>query len=242
METITIIMNYQELSYEAALMVARQILAQKNPVIGLPTGKTPIGMYKVLAQFYRKGLLDFSHIVTFNIDEYHGIPASSRYSYHQFMITHLFRYINVQAKNTHILDGSTDNALEECQRYEEKILQVGGIDLLVLGLGLNGHIGFNEPGTSWDTTTRLVTLSQETRQREAVHFDSLDLTPTQGLTMGIKTIMNAKRLMLLAFGEEKAKIVAASLKGPITKAVPASILRLHPSLTVILDKEAANLL
>ena len=241
MKTVLIVKNdYQEMSYRAACMVAQQILAKEDCVLALPTGQTPIGLYQMLVSFYTQRLLDFSRVVTFNLDEYSGVSANTRSSYAHFMQTHLLNHVNVPLSNIYFLDGNTNSRTAECQRYEDQVSALGGIDLLVLGLGPNGHIAFNEPGTDWATTTHRVTLSQETRRREARRFASVGDTPTEGLTMGIKTIMNAKELLLLVSGEAKAEVLAEALQGPITRDVPASVLQLHPRLTVILDKEAAR--
>lgn len=242
MQTVIVKDNYKEMSRETARMVACQILTNKRSVLGLPAGNTPIGTYEELVRLYEQGLVDFRNVVTFNVDEYYGISPEEEYSYHQYMRKHLFDHVNIQAENIHIPDGSTGDAIGTCQRYEEEICRHGGVDLQVLGLGLNGHIGFNEPGSDWNTTTRLVKLSQETRQREERRFEALVLVPNQAITMGIKTIMGARKVLLLACGKEKAKVVIATLEGPVTRKVPASILQLHPMLTVVLDKEAGGLM
>ena len=222
--------------------MARQILLKGDSVLGLPTGETPIGMYEGLIQFYKRGLIDLSRVVTFNLDEYYGLPQDHPQSYHRYMKEKFFEHVNIPRESIHIPDGLTSDPKEECRRYEEEIAHHGGIDLLVLGLGPNGHIGFNEPGSDWGTETRLVSLSEETRRREAKRFGGLDLVPTQAITMGLKTIMRARRILLLASGQEKAKAVREALEGPIRQEVPASILQLHPTVTIILDKEAASLI
>jgi glucosamine-6-phosphate deaminase len=237
---LEIVADYEELSREAARLVARQILLKEDSVLGLPTGETPIGMYRELVRMSREGLLNFSKVITFNLDEYVGLEPSHPQSFHHYMQVHLFGHLAIPPEQIHIPDGTAADLEEECQRYEEEIARHGGIDLLVLGLGLNGHIGFNEPGSDWGTMTRLVALSEETRRREAGRFGGLDLVPTQAITMGIKTIMRARRLLLLASGEEKAGIVREVLQGPIVKEVPASILQLHPDATMILDAAAAS--
>lgn len=233
--------NYREMSCEAGRIVARQILAKEDSVLGLPTGDTPIGMYEEVVQLDNRRFIDFSKIITFNLDEYYGLSPDHPQSYHRYMREKLFNHVNAQEGNIHVPDGVARDIEEECRRYEEEIYRYGGIDLQILGIGPNGHIGFNEPGSDWETTTRLVKLSEETRRREARHFRDPAEVPTQAITMGIKTIMRATIILLLACGKEKAEITFKALKGPITKQVPASTLQLHPTVTVILDKEAGSL-
>lgn len=242
MQMVIVKDDYKEMSREAARMVACQILTNKRAVLGLPTGNTPIGMYAELVRLYKQGLVDFRNVATFNVDEHYSISPQEEYSYHQYMRKHLFDHVNIRAENIHIPDGNTGDEIGACQRYEGKICQYGGVDLQVLGLGVNGHIGFNEPGSDWNTTTRLVKLSQETTQREERRFETLDLVFNQAITMGIKTIMGARKILLLACGKEKAEIIIEALEGPVTRKVPASILQLHPMLTVVLDKEAGGLM
>ncbi|MGQ9602214.1 MAG: glucosamine-6-phosphate deaminase [Candidatus Bipolaricaulia bacterium] len=236
--------DYGELSREAGRLVARQILLKEGSVLGLPTGETPIGLYRELVRMSKEGLLSLSKIATFNLDEYVGLLPSHPQSFHHYMQVHLFGALAIppEPERIHIPDGTAADLEEECRRYEEEIAHHGGIDLMVLGIGLNGHIGFNEPGSDWGTKTRLVVLSEETRRREARRFGSLDLVPTRAITMGIKTIMQARKILLLASGREKALALKEAIQGPITKAVPASVLQLHPEVTVILDREAGSLL
>jgi len=233
--------NYAEMSCEAARTIARQILAKEDSVLGLPTGDTPIGMYEELVQLDNQRLIDFSKVIIFNLDEYCSVPPGYGESYHQYMREKLFDHVNIPEISIHIPNGVAKNIEDECIRYEEQISQYGGIDLQILGIGANGHIGFNEPGSDWKTTTRLVKLSEETRKRQSKHFRDLADVPTQAITMGIKTIMSATTILLLAYGEDKAEITFKALKGPITRQVPASILQLHPMVTVILDSEAGSL-
>ena len=240
--TLQIVSDYIELSRVAAKFVARQILLNENVVLGLPAGETPLGMYRELVRLSKEGLLNLSNITTFNIDEYVGLQPSHSQSFHYYMQTHFFRHLNIPPEQIHIPDGMAPNLEQECQRYEEEIVSHGGIDLMILGIGTNGHIGYNEPGSDWGTTTRVVNLSEETRRREVKRFGSLDLAPTQAITMGIKTIMNARQILLLASGREKALAIKKALQEEITPAVPASILQLHPAVTVILDCAAASLL
>ena len=233
--------DYTEMSCEVARIIAHQILAKENSVLGLPTGDTPTGMYEELVQMYNCGVIDFFKVITFNLDEYYGLPPDHPQSYHRYMREKLFNYVNTQEGNIHIPDGVAKDIEEECRRYEEEIYRYGGIDLQVLGIGANGHIGFNEPGSDWEMITSLVKLSEGTRRREARHFRDPAEVPAQGITMGIKTIMKARKILLLASGKEKAKATTKALEGPVTKRVPASILQLHPMVTVVLDKEAGSL-
>jgi glucosamine-6-phosphate deaminase len=237
---VIVVADYEELSREAARFIGQQVLLKEDSVLGLPTGETPIGLYEKLVQIYNQYLLDLSKVVTFNLDEYYGLPQDHPQSYHRYMREKFFRYVNIREENIHIPDGLARDPEEECKRYEEEIAHHGGIDLLVLGIGPNGHIGFNEPGSDWGTRTRLADLSEETRRREARRFGGLDLVPTRAITMGIKTIMNARKILLLASGEEKAEVVRRVLVGPIIKEVPASILQLHPDATMILDAAAIS--
>lgn len=234
--------DYGELSREAGRLVARQILLKEDSVLGLPTGETPLGMYCELVRMSKEGLLSLSKIATFNLDEYVGLPPSHPQSFHHYMQVHLFGALAIppEPERIHIPDGTAADLEEECRRYEEEIAHHGGIDLMVLGIGLNGHIGFNEPGSDWGTETRTVALSEETRRREAGQFGGLDLVPTQAITMGIKTIMRARKILLLTSGKEKAEVVRQVLVGPVIREVPASILQLHPDATAILDAAAAS--
>ncbi len=234
--------NYGEMSQAAARTVARQILAKQDSVLGLPTGNTPIGMYGQLIKLCSHGLISFSKVVTFNLDEYRGLSSDHPGSFYQYMRENLFDQVDIREENIHILDGIAPDTEGECRQYEEEIRRHGGIDLQVLGIGLNGHIGFNEPGSNWGSKTRLVNLSAETRRRESRNFRDPGEIPTQAITMGIRTIMRAKRILLLASGQEKAPAAKQALRGPVTEKAPASVLQLHPAVTVILDKEASSLI
>ncbi len=224
---------------EAARIVARQIIRKPDSVLGLPTGETPIGMYAGLVRMYEGGLLDFSAITTFNLDEFLGIGPEHPGSYHRYMRKHLCDRVNVKGENAFIPNGAAADVEAESRRYEEEIAIHGGIDLQVLGIGPNGHIGFNEPGTDWGMTVGPVKLSAATRAREAERFGGLDEVPTHAITMGIKAIMSARAILLLACGREKAAAVRRALASPVTPDVPASVLQLHPNLTVVLDRSAA---
>ncbi|MDA5109185.1 glucosamine-6-phosphate deaminase [Brevibacillus thermoruber] len=234
--------NYEALSKEAARVVAQVVAAKPTAVLGLATGSTPIGMYRELARLHREEGVDFSRVMTFNLDEYVGLPPHHPQSYRTFMQEHFFRHVNIPLEQTNIPRGDAPDLQAECRRYEEAIAAAGGIDIQVLGIGRNGHIGFNEPGSDAETTTRVVKLAQSTIKANARFFDSIDEVPTKAVSMGIKTILAAKRILLLASGEAKAEAVRRMLEGERTPDVPASLLQLHPDVTVIVDKDAAALL
>lgn len=242
MMQIIITDNYQGLSRKAAEIIKKQILKKPEAVLGLATGSTAVGTYKELIKLHKKEKLDFSKIITFNLDEYIGFCPNHPQSYNFFMQKNFFQQININPKNIFIPDGTTKDAKEYCQWYEKKIKTKGGIDLQLLGIGRNGHIGFNEPGAEFDSITRKVSLDTLTIQDNARFFKDINKVPRQAITMGLATIMKAKQILLLVNGEHKAGIVYQSLKGPITENVPASILQKHRSLTVILDKNAGRLL
>ncbi|MFV0337931.1 MAG: glucosamine-6-phosphate deaminase [Chthoniobacterales bacterium] len=224
----------------AARLVAQQITQKPNSVLGLATGSTPCRLYELLAERYKKRRLDFSHVTTFNLDEYVGLDATHEASYHYFMQEKFFSRVNVPAGNIHIPDGMVADIPDFCSCYEEKIVRAGGIDLQLLGLGSDGHIGFNEPGSSLSSRTRIKTLTELTRKDNARFFDNPADVPHHVITMGLGTIMDSKMCILLAFGESKAAAVAASIEGPLAANVPGSILQFHPTAKVILDEAAAS--
>ena len=234
---IIIVKNYQTLSVKAANLVIKQIKKKRNSVLGLATGDTPIGMYRKLRRDYKS---KFKNVTTFNLDEYAGLSKDDKRSYYYYMQKHFLKHINIKKKNIFILDGLAKNFKKECANYEKLIAKKKKIDLQILGLGLDGHIGFNEPGSAFRSKTRVVNLTAETRQDHAKNFKSLKQAPKQAITMGVYTIMQAKKIILLASGKGKADIVARALKGKINKNVPASYLQLHSSLIVILTKQAAT--
>ena len=234
--------NYQGLSRKAAEIIKRQIVKKPDSVLGLATGSTPVGLYKELIELYKKEKLDFSRIVTFNLDEYIGLGPNHPQSYNFFMRNNLFQWININPKNIFIPDGTAKDTKKYCQWYEKKIETKGGIDLQVLGIGRNGHIGFNEPYTGFDSITRAAPLSAMTARDNARFFKGASEVPRKAITMGIAAIMKAKQILLLVSGAGKANIIYQALKGPITEKVPASILQKHWALTVILDKGAGRLL
>ncbi|MDK2897781.1 MAG: glucosamine-6-phosphate deaminase [Candidatus Atribacteria bacterium] len=228
--------NYQQMSQRAARIVAKAILAKPSLVLGLATGDTPRGMYRCLVSFYQEGLLDFSQVTTFNLDEYVGLDPYDSHSYHFYMQEELMGKINIRPENVHILLGIASDLLEECCQFEQSIERSGGIDLQVLGLGENGHIGFNEPGADWGSVTHLVKLTEETRKANSRFFSSWEEVPEKALTMGIKTIMQADRILLLVSGKNKGAALREALFGPVTPRVPASVLQLHPQVMVLVDQ------
>lgn len=232
--------NYDILSRQAALLIAAQVIHKPESVLGLATGSTPEGTYRHLIDLYSKGAVDFCRVKTFNLDEYYGLAPGDKQSYYWFMQHHLFGHINVRPANIHIPDGLTSDIEAECRNYEEKIHRAGGIDLQLLGIGGNGHIGFNEPDQKFAASTHLVELDEGTIAANARFFEFPDQVPRQAISVGIRTIMQARRILLLANGPGKAKAVYEMICGQITPAVPASVLQLHPDVTVIVDREAAD--
>jgi glucosamine-6-phosphate deaminase len=209
-------------------------------VLGLATGSTPVRLYRELARMHREDGLDFSGVTTFNLDEYAGLPGDHPQSYRAFMWEHLFQHINVPREQVHIPDGMAADVPAECARYEEAIRAAGGIDLQVLGIGTEGHIGFNEKSSSLASRTRIKTLTERTRTDNARFFGSADEVPMHVITMGVGTIMEARQVLLLAFGENKARAIADAVEGPITAMNPASMLQMHPVAKVLLDEAAAT--
>ncbi len=232
--------NYEEMSKEAAQIISDAIHLKPNLVLGLATGSTPVGTYKELIRMYQEGELDFSKVVTFNLDEYVGLPPNHDQSYHYFMHDKLFNHININPANVHIPSGIAKDFAKYCQWYEDEIKKAGGIDLQVLGIGSDGHIGFNEPGTSLSSRTSLVTLTEETIKDNSRFFEKEEDVPRFAITMGVGTIMEAKCCLLLANGEKKADPVSVLVEGPITSQVTASALQMHPNAIVIIDKAAAS--
>jgi len=237
---LVVVRDYEELSREAARWVARRLLERPGLVLALPTGDTPIGMYRELVRLHREGLVDFSRVTAFNLDEYLGIPPDHPQSFKSYMCQHLWDQVNLKEERLHIPASLPEDPDGECARYEGLIQEAGGIDLAVLGLGRNGHIGFNEPGTPFESLTHVAQLSEETRKREAQAFGGLERVPKKAITMGIRTIMNAREILLLVSGVEKAEALSRALSGPITPEVPASVLQLHPRLTMLADAAAAG--
>ena len=230
--------DYDDLSRKAANIISAQVLLKPDCVLGLATGSTPIGTYKQLIEWYEKGDLDFSAAKSVNLDEYRGLTRDNDQSYYYFMYNNLFKHININMENTNVPDGTEPDSEKECSRYENVIEAYGGVDLQLLGLGHNGHIGFNEPDKDFARTTHCVDLTQSTIEANKRFFESAEDVPRQAYTMGIGTIMNAKKILLLASGEDKAEAMYQTMCGPITPRVPASVLRLHRDVTIIADEAA----
>lgn len=226
----------------AAKFIAREIRAKPNAVLGLATGSTPLGLYRELIRMHREEGLDFSGVRSFNLDEYVGLGPEHAASYRVFMRENLFDHINIRPENTHIPDGLSTDVPRHCQAYEEAIRAAGGIDVQILGIGSDGHIGFNEPSSSLASRTRIKTLSPRTRSDNARFFSSPEAVPHHVITMGIGTILDTRRILLLAFGAGKSEALAAAIEGPLSPRVPASALHLHPATHAILDEKAASLL
>ncbi len=234
--------TYEEASLAAADIIASQIEEKPDCVLGLATGSTPIGAYAELVKKVERGEISFSEITTFNLDEYAGLDGEHDQSYRYFMNKHLFDLVDIDKSKTHVPSGTSDDPQQMCDDYEASIEASGGIDLQLLGLGHNGHIGFNEPSDEFPVKTHHVALTESTIQANSRLFDSIDEVPKSAYTMGIGTIMKAKKVLLVATGKGKAEIVAKAFKGDVTPQVPASILQSHADVTIVLDKEAAELL
>jgi glucosamine-6-phosphate deaminase len=232
--------DYDAVCAEAATIILRAWKKKNNLVLGLATGKTPLGLYEKLIAIHKNGEIDFSTVITFGLDEYLGLEETNPQSFAFYLDRHLYRHINIRPENIHRLSGRPSDIDEHCRAYERKIRSVGGIDIQILGLGRNGHIGFNEPGSSLTSRTRLKSLTQETVKANASLFEDEKDVPRFCLTMGIGTILESRLILLLASGEDKADIVARAAEGPVTAFVPASALQLHPQAKFILDEEAAS--
>lgn len=230
--------DYKDMSRKAANIISAQVIMKPNCVLGLATGSTPIGTYDQLVEWYNKGDLDFSEVTTVNLDEYKGLPRTNDQSYYYFMHQHLFDRVNIDLERTNVPNGMEPDAEKECGRYEELIRSLGGVDLQLLGLGHNGHIGFNEPGEAFEKETHCVDLTESTIEANKRFFASADDVPKQAYTMGIKTIMQAKKILIVVNGENKADIVGRAFFGPVTPEVPASILQLHNDVTLVGDEAA----
>lgn len=230
--------NYDEMSEKACEILVDRMSKLQQPVIGLATGSTPEGLYKLLIDKYKKGELDFSNTVTFNLDEYVGLDDDDPNSYHYFMNDKLFNHINIPAENIHVPSGVAENIQQECLDYESAMKVAGQIDVQLLGIGQNGHIGFNEPGTAFDSRTHLVDLDESTIQTNARFFDSIEDVPTKAVSMGIGTILESKEVLMVISGASKQEAVKHLLSGEITEDVPASALHKHPNVTVIVDEAA----
>lgn len=234
--------DYNDMSRKAANIISAQIITKPNCILGLATGSTPVGTYKQLVEWYNKGDLDFSEVSTVNLDEYKGLDHDNDQSYYYFMMNNLFKHVNIDLSKTHVPNGTEPDPEKACADYEKIVNEYGGADLQLLGLGHNGHIGFNEPADDFPKVTHCVDLTESTIKANARFFEKIEDVPTQAYTMGIGTIFKAKRILLIASGKDKAEIVKKAFCGPIDPRVPASILQLHPDVTIVLDEDAASLL
>ena len=229
--------TYEKLSRQAANIISAQVILKPKSVLGLATGSTPVGIYRQLIDWYNKGDIDFSEVVSINLDEYAGLSGENDQSYRYFMQDKLFDHINIRRENTFVPNGCAADLDRECTEYDARIEYYGGIDLQLLGIGLDGHIGFNEPSDVFVKNTHLVDLHESTIKANSRFFANENEVPRQAVTMGIGAIMQAKKVLLVANGKAKKDILEKAFFGPITPAVPASILQLHPDLTVIYSEE-----
>lgn len=229
----------EDASVIAANIIANLVREKPDCVLGLATGSTPLMLYRELVRMHREEGLDFSRVTTFNLDEYVGLPTEHPQSYHSFMRENLFRHVNIPSSSIHIPNGLAADIPAECARYEAAIRAAGGIDLQILGIGTDGHIGFNERSSSLASRTRIKTLTEQTRRDNARFFGQPEDVPMHVVTMGVGTIMETRQVLLLAFGENKARAIAEAVEGPITAMNPASILQMHPVAKALLDEGAA---
>ena len=232
--------DYQDMSRKAANIISAQMILKDDSVLGLATGSTPIGIYDQLVDWYKKGDLDFSNITTVNLDEYKGLPKENDQSYWYFMNKNLFSRVNIRPDYHFLPDGTNLDSDNECERYEKLIDSLGGIDLQLLGLGRNGHIGFNEPCDSFPQDVHVVDLTESTIEANKRFFASADDVPKQAYTMGVGTILRAKAILLVVSGKDKAEALNAVVNGPITPQVPGSVLRLHPNVIIVADEDALS--
>ena len=235
---VVVVDNYEQLSKRACSIIARQIKSNPSSVLGLATGSTPRGTYQEMIREYELEHIDYRQVRTLNLDEYVGLEPDHSQSYRVFMNDHLFNYVNIDQANTYIPDGNANNLEEECVHYEQAIEKVGPSDLQLLGIGENGHIGFNEPGSSFSSETHIVELTASTREANARFFPSIDQVPNQAITMGIQSILKSKQIVLLASGERKAGAIKRLLSGDVDEQFPASALNHHDDVTLIVDRDA----
>lgn len=234
--------DYAGMSRAAANLISSQVTMKPDCVLGLATGSTPIGAYEQLIKWYNKGDIDFSEVTTINLDEYRGLPADNDQSYRYFMNEHLFNHVNVRKDHTYVPNGLEPDSDKASADYDKIIAEAGGIDLQLLGLGHNGHIGFNEPADEFPKGTHCVDLAQSTIDANSRFFASMDEVPKQAYTMGIRTIMQAKKVVVVVSGKDKAEIVKKAFFGPVTPQVPASVLQLHSDVVLVGDEEALSLI
>ncbi|NDI34821.1 glucosamine-6-phosphate deaminase [Chengkuizengella sediminis] len=230
--------DYNEMSKKAAEYITSKVKSSTCINLGLATGGTPLGLYKNMVLDFQKNKTDYQHVTSFNLDEYVGLSEDHPNSYHYYMKENLFNYINILKSNVHLPNGKGVSLKKECDHYDKLIKGCGGIDVQVLGIGQNGHIGFNEPGTSFGTKTHVVKLTESTRQANKHFFNDMDEVPTHAITMGIQSIMNSREILLLASGAEKGVAINKLLQGDLNEQFPASILQLHPNVTVIADEQS----
>jgi glucosamine-6-phosphate deaminase len=234
--------DYSDMSRKSANILSAQVILKPNCVLGLATGSTPLGTYKQLIEWYRKGDIDFSDVTTINLDEYVGLSPDDPNSYHWFMRNNFWDHVNISPGMAHIPDGMAADAESECLRYERLISGCGGIDMQLLGLGHNGHIGFNEPGAAFDKDTHEVALSESTIEANKRFFGRVDDVPSRAYTMGIRSIMQSRRILVIASGQDKARVVRDAFFGPVTPSVPASVLQLHNDVTLVGDAGALSMI
>ena len=232
----------EQIGIAAGNYMCGQVLQKPDSVLGLATGSTPIKAYKQMIDLYSKGVVDFSQVTTFNLDEYVNLDVKDKNSYHTFMHENLFDHVNIPEENINFLDGNAQNLEQECRDYEKKIKKAGGIDIQLLGIGSNGHIAFNEPADCFQRWSHVVTLKESTVKDNSRFFKSIDEVPTQAVTMGIGSIMQAKKILIIALGTNKAKAIKQLIDGNVTPMCPASVLQFHTDVTLMLDKGAASLL
>lgn len=233
--------DYEDMSKKAANIIAAQITLKPQSVLGLATGSTPVGTYKNLVEKYNSGELDFSEVSSVNLDEYKGLPRDNDQSYYYFMHQHLFKHVNIDLDRTFLPNGMELDSDKACADYNQIIADIGGVDLQLLGIGHNGHIGFNEPGSTFEKDTHCVALAEQTIEANKRFFETIDDVPKEAYTMGIRTIMMADKILIAVSGEEKAKIVKEAFFGPITSAVPASVLQLRKNVILVADEAALSL-
>lgn len=234
--------DYEDMSRKAANVIGALVVTKPDCVLGLATGSSPVGAYKRLVEGYQAGDLDFSRVKSVNLDEYKGLPKENEQSYYYFMQDNLFKHVNIDPANTHLPDGTEPDSEKACGDYDRVIASMGGVDLQLLGLGHDGHIGFNEPNDEFDKETHCVNLTQMTIEANKRFFASADEVPRQAYTMGIATIMRAKCVLMVVSGADKAQILKDAFFGPITPKVPASILQLHPNFILVADEAALSLI
>ncbi|HQP59267.1 MAG TPA: glucosamine-6-phosphate deaminase [Petrotogaceae bacterium] len=237
---ILVCKDYEELSRKSAEIIVSQVNQKKDSVLGLATGGTPVGMYQELVKSYREGKVDFGKVITFNLDEYYGVDPKNVNSYHYYMNTNFFDHVNIDRKNINIPNGMSKDIEKECREYDEKIQSLGGIDLQILGVGLNGHIGFNEPARELMSTTHITDLTKETINANARFFEDISQVPTKAITVGMATILRSKKIVVLINGKNKSKIFEKIIGKKITTQIPATLLQLHPDVTIVVDEQAAT--